>query len=100
LWLTAMSQVCGLLFCPEMTFEAYEQTTENTVSPRIVSSDDKGAKGDVVKRERAGAIGRQFGAGKCSSARSAIEKIRREIFGGNKRVKDLREVSTNSQQQN
>jgi len=54
----------------------------------------------LLRGKRAGAIGRQFGAGKCSSARSAIEKIRREIFGGNKRVKDLREVSTNSQQQN
>jgi len=30
--------------------EAYEQTTENTVSPSIVSCDEQGAEGGVIKR--------------------------------------------------
>ena len=54
-----------------MTIEAYEQAIENKVFLRIVSCDDTGAKGDVIKRE---------------------------ISWGSKRVKDAGEVSTNSQQ--
>ena len=54
-----------------MTLEASDQAIENTVFLRIVSCDDKAAKGDIIKRE---------------------------ISGGSKRVKDAGEVSTNGQQ--
>jgi hypothetical protein len=39
-----------------MTLEGYEQAIENTVFLRIVSCDDKGAKGDVIKKEISGAV--------------------------------------------
>ena len=47
-----------------MTLEAYEQAIENTVFLRIVSCDDKGAKGDVIKREISGGSKRVRDVGK------------------------------------
>ena len=40
-----------------------------------------------------------FVAGECRLASSAIEKIKRGISEGSKRFKDVRKMSTNSQQQ-
>lgn len=50
------SQAYCWLFCPEMKLEAYEQAIKDTVFLRIVSCDDKGAKGDIIKREISGAV--------------------------------------------
>jgi hypothetical protein len=54
-----------------MTLEAYEQAIENTVFLRIVSCDDKGAKGGYYQKRN---------------------------IRGSKRVKDAGKVSTNIQQ--
>ena len=56
----------------------------------------------LLKGDRVGAIGRQFGIGKLSSASSAIEKIKREICEGRKLrscVREIKEMSTNSKEQ-